>query len=265
MKYPDVPGGSGKFRIQRRSGGHTLYADISGWPGIARNHGRYCAGMFLDQRQESGARLHDSRNRIPIPDVVPSVLRIRQTTLLLLMGCIGTLAFARDLKRPWLGVVVGAPLTADFQPLSGPAPPYTGEVKRRLDFPFVVGGMVEMPVARQFSLEVDGLYRRLRYPDDPSVVLTWEVPVLAKYTLSSRGGRPFVEGGPSFRLAGNLNSANPSHHGLTLGAGAGVRLRRLKIAPGIRYTYWAADGPPRVFPPALTRQHRLELLVGISF
>jgi len=190
---------------------------------------------------------------------------IRQRTLSLLMMCFGTLAIAQRPRQPRLGVVVGAPLTDDFRPSSGPALPYTGEVKRSLDFPFVAGGMVEMPIAKHFSIQADGLYRRLRYPNDPSVVVTWEVPVLAKYTLSSRTVTPFVEGGPSFRVAGNLNSSNPSHYGFTFGVGGDVRLRLLRISPGIRYTHWGADGPPRVFPLTLTRQNQVELLVGFSF
>lgn len=190
---------------------------------------------------------------------------VRQRTLSLLIICIPALATAQDLKRPWLGIVVGAPLTPDFQPSSGPVLSYSGEVKRSFDFPFVAGGMIEMPLAMHFSIQVDGLYRRLRYPDDPSVVVTWEVPVLAKYALLSSTVRPFLEAGPSFRLVGNLNSSNPSHYGFASGVGADVQLRRFRIAPGIRYTHWAADGPPRVFPPTLTRQGQVELLVGFSF
>jgi hypothetical protein len=175
------------------------------------------------------------------------------------------LAVAQKLKRPWLGIVVGAPVTADIQASSGPVLPYTGEVVRSLDFPFLAGAMVEMPVTRRLSFQVDGLYRRLRYPDDPSVVVTWELPVLAKYTLTTHRFSPFIEGGPSFRVTGNLNFSNPSHYGVTLGSGIDLRLKPLKLSPGVRYTRWAADGPPRVFPPTLTLQNQVELLVSVAF
>jgi hypothetical protein len=114
------------------------------------------------------------------------------------------------MKRFWVGVMVGAPLAPDIQPSTEPVLPYTGEVKRSLDFPFVAGGMIEFLIRQHFSIEADGLNRRLRYPDDPSVIVTWELPVLAKYRFSSRTLRPFVEGGPSFRVTGNLNFSNPS-------------------------------------------------------
>jgi hypothetical protein len=156
-------------------------------------------------------------------------------------------------------------VTKDTQASAGPVLPYTGEVRRSLDFPFAAGVRIETPVAGRLSFQVDGLYRRLRYPNDPSVVVTWEVPVLAKYVLVPRRSSPFLEAGPSFRATGNLNFSNPSHYGLSLGGGWEHRLKWLKIAPGIRYTRWAADGPALVYPPTLTRQKQVELLVGFSF
>jgi hypothetical protein len=98
------------------------------------------------------------------------------------MLCAGSVARAQEMKRFWVGVMVGAPLTPDIQPSTEPVLPYTGEVKRSLDFPFVAGGMIEFLIRQRFSIEADGLYRRLRYPDDPSVIVTWELPVLLRNT-----------------------------------------------------------------------------------
>jgi hypothetical protein len=53
--------------------------------------------------------------------------------------------------------------------------------------------------------------------------VSWDFPVLAKYHLAKLGRAPFVEAGPSFRVAGNLNGYDPSHFGLTVGAGAKTR------------------------------------------
>ena len=158
---------------------------------------------------------------------------IWSVVLALVVLCPGLPVFGQSLKRPWIGVVVGVPVTGDVQPSADPLP-YTGEVTRKFDFRSVAGVMVETPIGERLSIEVDGLYRRLRYENDPSVVVTWEIPVLAKYRLSTRTLVPFVEGGPSFRVAGNLNSTNPSHYG-------------------------------RTWPPVLTRLNQVELLVGISF
>jgi hypothetical protein len=161
--------------------------------------------------------------------------------------------------------VAGVPLTGDVEPSTGPLPPYTGEVRRKFDFRSVAGVLVETPIGKRLSIEVDGLYRRLRYKNDPSVLVTWEIPVQAKYTLSTRTLMPFVEGGPSFRVAGNLNSSNPSHYGTTVGVGTDIGLKRFRIAPAVRYTRWAEDGPKLISGPVLTRQNQVELLVGISF
>lgn len=190
---------------------------------------------------------------------------IGSVVLALAILCPGIPIFGQSQKRPWIGVVVGVPLTGDVQSSSGPLSPYTGEVRRKFDFRSVAGGVVETPIGERLSIEVDGLYRRLRYRNDPSVVVTWEIPVLTKYTLATGALMPFVEGGPSFRVTGNLNSTNPSHYGATMGVGTNIRLRRFKIAPAVRYTRWATDGPKRISLPVFTRQNQVELLVGISF
>jgi hypothetical protein len=121
-------------------------------------------------------------------------------------------------------------------------------------------------------LEVDGLYRPLGYtfagiePNgtlssvSPNTVVTWEFPVLAKYRFAFRGVTPFVEAGPSFRTTGNLNSANPSHSGVTAGVGVEMHVHRLNIAPAVRYTRWAEDPPHSV----QTIPNQLEFLVGFS-
>ena len=190
---------------------------------------------------------------------------ILSVILSLVILCPGIPIFGQSQKRPWIGVVLGVPLTEDVQSSPEPLPPYTGEVRRKFDFRSVAGVVVEAPIGERLSIEVDGLYRRLRYKNDPSVVVTWEIPVLGKYTLSTRALMPFLEGGPSFRVAGNLNFTNPSHYGTTVGVGTNIRLRRFKIAPAVRYTRWAADGPKLTSPPVLTRQNQVELVIGISF
>ncbi|MFY9727141.1 MAG: hypothetical protein WB579_05295 [Bryobacteraceae bacterium] len=141
---------------------------------------------------------------------------------------------------------------------------------------YIVGPMVEVRLPLHLSLEVNGLYRPLNYtsaevlPDgslnsvSPATVVTWEFPVLAKYTFSTRRVRPFAELGPSFRAAGNLNSAAPSNYGGTVGAGVETHLSKIRIAPAVRYTRWAPDHfqlgqPPRSF------LNQAEFLVGFSF
>ncbi len=117
-------------------------------------------------------------------------------------------------KRLWFGVILGVPLTSDLRPPPFSPPPYTGPVTRTADFPFVGGIMGEFRMSLKSSIEIESLYRRLRFRESPDVVLTWEFPILAKYKLSSRRFAPFVAAGPVFRATGNLNNVDPSHWGI---------------------------------------------------
>ena len=132
--------------------------------------------------------------------------------------------------------------------------------------------MFEFRLPGNWSVEADGLYHPLRYdlasvlPNgtligvSPSPVITFEFPVLAKYRFRWGKWRPFVEAGPSFRTAGNLNNANPSHYGAALGVGAETSLGEFRIAPEVRYVRWAEDNPFYV----QTRSDQVELLLSLS-
>jgi hypothetical protein len=139
---------------------------------------------------------------------------------------------------------------------------------------WILGASVEFHVTRHLSLEANGLYRKLHFVTagvepggslnsiSPSPVVTWEFPVLAKYRFRWRGVQPFVEGGPSFRTAGNLNGTNPSHYGGTAGVGLDMHVGILNISPVLRYTRWAADSTRSAQP--YSNPNQLELLVEVS-
>ena len=165
----------------------------------------------------------------------------------------------------WFGVVAGVPLTHDFPPASPDIPEYTGEVTRFANFRSVAGLLAEIGFTGKLSLEVNGLYRRLHFNSGSEVVVTWEIPVLAKYKFNISAVKPFVELGPSFRPTGNLNYSDPSHHGITSGAGVEVYAGRLRFTPTLRYTRWAADNRALVASQQLTKLDQVELLVGVSF
>jgi len=170
-----------------------------------------------------------------------------------------------------IGVVSGAGLTSDFRnyytQTGGTALIEYSTPKR-----YLVGAMLEFGLPAHISLEVDGLFRPLEYtfagvePNgalnsvSPSPVITWEFPVLAKYRFAPGPLGPFVEAGPSFRTAGNLNGSNPSHRGVTVGAGLETHLWGMDIAPTLRYTRWASD--PRDFVE--TTPDQIELMVAFS-
>jgi hypothetical protein len=125
------------------------------------------------------------------------------------------------------------------------------------------------------ALEVDAVYKPLHSSFDQGsgfTVLSWDFPVLAKYHLAKLGCAPFVEAGPSFRAAGNLNGYNPSHFGMTAGGGAEIRKGGTRLSTVLRYTRWVNDGPPnsslntggQAAHPQ-TNADAVELIFGIGF
>jgi hypothetical protein len=158
-----------------------------------------------------------------------------------------------------IGGAVGANLTSNFQPFSlGPGLTYTGART------VLAGGTVEWRLPGAFSIEAYGLYRRLHTPFGPTStfsVVTWEFPVLAKWRFPLPGLTPFLEAGPSFRAAGNLNNIHPSHYGFAAGFGVERQVGRLCIAPAVRYTHWGQDLHAAQFN-IWTKTDQLEFLVG---
>jgi hypothetical protein len=173
------------------------------------------------------------------------------------------------------GVVGGASLTPDFKSsFTYEPPPGPGVLTDYSDSErYIVGGMLEYQFSKDWSIEVDGLFHPLRFEfgiispngtlmgGSPSPVMTWEFPALAKYRFRWGLWRPFLEAGPSFRTAGNLNGSNPSHYGVAAGAGAEIGWGRFRIAPEVRYIRWAGDhdslGPS-------TSSDQVELLTSFS-
>jgi hypothetical protein len=135
--------------------------------------------------------------------------------------------------------------------------------------------MVEVGLPwRGLSVEIDGFYRPMNLtlaavlPDgslnsvSPATVVTWELPALVKYRFGSRPLKPFIEAGPSFRFAGNLNGAAPSTYGGTAGLGVEAQLGKLRIGPVVRYIHWAVDSKHSSSP---TKRNQVELLMGLAF
>jgi hypothetical protein len=172
-----------------------------------------------------------------------------------------------------VGLIGGDSVTNDFhnsfQPYSFQLPPVFSREYSTSER-YIVGGMVEVQLPRDWSVEVDGLYHPLRienarlYPDgtstfgSPLPVFAYEFPVLAKYRFRWGAWRPFVEAGPSFRVAGNLNGTYPSPYGVAAGVGAEARLGKFRIAPEVRYIRWESSSA------ALTRSDQIELITSFS-
>jgi hypothetical protein len=140
----------------------------------------------------------------------------------------------------------------------------------------MVGGTVEVALPLHLSVEADGVYHELEFtragvaPDgtlnsvSPAPVVTWEFPVLVKYRFSLPLAKPFAVAGPTFRTAGNLNGASPSHYGVAAGIGVEFSAWKLRIAPQVRYSRWVRDRDVTYFAPS-TVQNQADFLVSVSF
>jgi hypothetical protein len=189
----------------------------------------------------------------------------------LLLLC-ASVAFGQPIA---LGLVGGAAVTDDFLRQSVPEVDGNTLAYYSVSKDYVVGLMVEVGLPFHLSVEVDGLYRALKFGYDgvlpngslqythPSeTIVTWEVPVLAKYRFHTPIVSPFVELGPSFRSSGNLNNTRPSHAGFSVGGGVEAHLGRLRIAPEVRYMRWEAGAA--LYPP-VTNPNQVEGLVSFSY
>jgi hypothetical protein len=185
-----------------------------------------------------------------------------------LMPC----AFAQRLS---VGLTVGGYANSDFVSHYIPFPGHTPDVVRSDSGGYVVGPSVGVRLFSGLSLNGEALYKPLHFSQSatfdqngtvigyaPATVVTWQFPILAKYMFPGERVRPFIEAGPSLRSAGNLNASDPSHKGVTAGAGAETRWWKVAIAPRVRYTRWAKDPWSA---GVLTRSDQVEFLVNFSF
>lgn len=141
---------------------------------------------------------------------------------------------------------------------------------------YLIGPTLEWNFSQRWSIEADGIFRELHFGRagieangtlnsvSPAPVVTWEFPILAKYRFETGRFHPFLEAGPSFRATGNLNGTNPSHYGVTAGAGVELHVKKLDIAPVLRYTRWAEDSQSTPVYYAKSRPDQLELAVGLA-
>jgi hypothetical protein len=178
------------------------------------------------------------------------------------------------------GVKAGVPLTDSFASVTEPLPEL-GITEREFSRAkhYLVGPAVEIYLPLHLSVEADGLYRREDITRQFSAILkggsrefgVWEVPILAKYRLSSSLVGPFLELGPSFRAiqGGAPEFRRPdtptglSTAGVTAGAGLSVKLRHLNFGPEFRYSRWGSDDKRTNTIPS--HRNQVEFLVGLSF
>ena len=185
-----------------------------------------------------------------------------------------------DLVNVSVGVKAGVPLTDSFASVTAQVPELGITVREfSKGKHYIVGPAVEVYLPLNLSIEADGLYRREDLTRQFSGILqgfsrefgVWEVPILAKYRLSSSLVRPFLELGPSFRAVqgGPPDFGRPdtptqlSTVGVTAGAGLSVKLRHVNFGPEFRYTHWGSDD--KTTPRIPSHRNQVEFLVGLSF
>lgn len=192
------------------------------------------------------------------------------------IGCLcGSAAYAQRIS---IGAVVGGYANRDFVSHYIQIPGFMPFVAVSDAGGYILGPAVDVHLNRHFSVGLDALYKPMHYkesatfyPDGtigyaPATVVTWQFPVMARYRMPLGAAAVFFEGGSSFRTAGNLNHTQPSHQGISAGAGIEGRWRALTLAPSLRYTRWAKDHYP--FPRSYdvqTRADQVEFLFRLTW
>jgi hypothetical protein len=180
--------------------------------------------------------------------------------------------------RVSFGIVAGVTLTPDFPTYSASGIAVTGTGSEPFTLTnasgprsFIAGPEIEVSLGRSFALEADAIYRPERsqganifgsgqsYSYGNSVP-TWQLPVLGKYRIGRGRFQPFLEAGPSFRLATGLPRA--AFYGVTGGAGVATHVSRLAIAPAVRFTHW---GPNTFDISNGAFRNEAELVAGFTF
>ena len=189
-----------------------------------------------------------------------------------------------------IGAIGGVPITDASATAQGDTSAYFTNTHR-----YVVGPAVEFHFPARFSLEIDGLYRRLGFDyrqTAPSLYAgttanSWEFPALIKFDIIPGPVRPFIDAGASFRhisgvhqvrqtvSAGTLGTVTLDHPvefnkandiGFTFGGGVTFKAGWLRISPQLRYTRWGTDNFDAPIRTLLhTNRNQGDFLLSITF
>jgi len=192
------------------------------------------------------------------------------------------------------GMVLGSTVTDDFRSLSqtgpvvyGDSPAFVATSVTTGQSALLIGPSLEIQLPLDLAVEIEAIRRplpeltlwtvahgtvltssqsaalnALAAASQGATDITWDFPVLAKYTLLLSRIEPLVEFGASFRLPQEVNGGHLSTHGITGGVGIEVHLLRVRVAPQLRYTRWASDSPAG---STRFRSDQLEFLTAFVF
>ena len=141
---------------------------------------------------------------------------------------------------------------------------------------YTLGPTVELLLGGHFSIELDLLYRPVKYRTHFANTVgdvagsSWQFPLLGKVRLSRNMVAPFVAAGVSFNnlrgLTGLPELSDSATSGWVFGLGLEGRMPIVRLSPEIRYTRWRHSSlghPTDGF--SLSNLNQLEALVGITF
>jgi hypothetical protein len=193
-----------------------------------------------------------------------------------------------------VGVEGGVPITDALNTFKGNSASYATNTHR-----YLVGPAFQLHLPLRFTVEVDGLYKRLGYQYNASTATTrttastvansWEFPVLVKYEITPGPIRPFVDVGLGLRhisgikqvrqvvtvpagVVGVTTLTNPpefhkaTDEGFVFGGGIAFKLGRVRIGPELRYTRWGSENFEDPVGSLLhTNRNQGDFLLGILF
>jgi opacity protein-like surface antigen len=217
------------------------------------------------------------------------MLRIKNFTgQMLLMVLVPAFLSAGDIVS--IGVKGGVPISDAFDAARGANAAYFTNTKR-----YLVGPTIEFHLPARFSIEVEGLYKRVGYQyqatgpfvQTSTVADSWEFPVLGKWEITGGHLRPFVDAGVSIRHLSGIKQVRRTISGATvnqielsdaiefnkstdvgLAAGFGVafKLGRVRISPELRYTRWGGENLRDPVNSLLrTNRNQGDFLLGLTF
>jgi opacity protein-like surface antigen len=141
---------------------------------------------------------------------------------------------------------------------------------------YALGPTVEFHLPARLSIELDALYRPVKYRAEFAGASTeasgsaWEFPLLLKARLSPGPVSPYVAAGMSFNRLSGLKElgelSKSSANGWVLGLGLEGHLALVRISPEVRYTKWRSENLRNAAGGfGLSNLHQIEALVGITF
>ncbi|MEK7407730.1 MAG: outer membrane beta-barrel protein [Acidobacteriota bacterium] len=186
---------------------------------------------------------------------------------LILAPLLAAAAFAQGVG---IGLKAGAPATDVVKKESWQGGRYQPASGR-----YVIGPMFELRLPFRLGVEVDALYRTVKYRAHMASVSSeasgnaWQFPVLLKYRFSD-GASPYIGAGFVFNRLTGLKElkelTDASSDGVVGALGVEVGGPVLRIAPEVRYTRWRTSNLRSLLGGFdLSNRHQLEVLVGVTF